>query len=75
MFYVYHGYVGPDNYDASEKPCYRLTEFQTAEEVAAAHQEFQEELPLEASNVKFEVIEGTKRHLVEKEKVTEWELV
>ena len=32
-YYVYHGYVGPDHYDASDGPLYKLEAVDTAEEV------------------------------------------
>lgn len=32
MFYVYHGYVSPDNYDSTYTPTYKLSEFQTEQE-------------------------------------------
>ena len=32
-YYVYHGYVGPDHYDASDGPLYKLEAVDTAKEV------------------------------------------
>ena len=74
MLYVYAGYVSPDNYDASERPCYELKEFRTTGEVLSFKKEFDENIHSECSNVIFKVIDGRERQIVAKEVVTEYEI-
>lgn len=74
MFYVYHGYVSPDNYDASNGPTYVLDEFSTEEEVIAFKEEFDSNLNDETSNVIFRVIKGKELSVEPVEKVTTWKL-
>lgn len=75
MFFVYHGYVGPDHYDCSEgDPLYQLTEFLTADAVTKFRQEFEEALPRNASNARFRVIEGRERKVSLATTVTSWKL-
>ena len=72
MFYVYHGYVSPDNYDASESPCYELTKIENDTELDRFKREFEEKLSNDATNIEFIVVEGVERKLVPKETVTHW---
>lgn len=74
MFYVYSGYVSPDNYDSSDRPTYTLTEFSTSEKVAAARAAFEDELNDECSNPIFRVIDGAERLLRPVSVVKEWAL-
>ena len=66
MFYVYSGYVSPDNDDSSEGPTYSMKEFISKEEVVAARKEFQESICDDCSYVIFRVFEGIERRLVPK---------
>jgi len=74
MYYVYYGYVGPDNYDASNDPIYRLRICHTQKEVLDLKEEFEKELPKESSNPIFRVIEGIELELTPEETVTVWRL-
>ena len=75
MFFIYYGYVSPDNYDASEGPTYVIKECATSEEVAEFRKEFDEEyFPDECSNVIFRVFEGSERFLEPKKVVETYEL-
>lgn len=75
MYFVYEGYVSPDNCDASYGPTYTLTEYSTIEEVLKAKKEFENSLDKECQYAIFRVIEGVEKKLIAKEKVVEWELV
>ena len=77
VYFVYSGYVTPDDYDASEGPIYTLNKFFTEEQVLAFRKEFEEETcdPEYAGNVIFTVIEGVERTIKPKEKVVSFELV
>lgn len=74
MFYVYYGYVSPDNCDSSENLTHKIREFRSSEEVIAFKQEFEEELPRECSHVAFRVFEGRERPLLPKQVVQTYEL-
>jgi hypothetical protein len=75
MYYVYSGYVSPDNCDSSERPTYTLREFRTADEVAAAKAEFEAEAQGDDnSNAIFRVIEGVERELKPVEVVQRWSI-
>lgn len=74
MFFVYHGYVSPDNYDSTERPTYQLISFNTEQEVVEFKEEFEAELHDECSNVIFRVISGSELSLRPVEKVTTWKL-
>jgi hypothetical protein len=74
MFYVYYGYVSPDNCDTSDGPTYLLEEFNTEEEVIAFKEEFEENLNDETSHVIFRVIKGKELSVEPVEKVTTWKL-
>lgn len=75
MFYVYSGYIGPDNYDQSSGPTYKLLKFKTAEEVIKFKKEFDEQLDEYCGHVLFTVIEGEERKVEPIKVVTEWTLV
>lgn len=72
MFYVYHGYTSPDNYDSSEAPTYKLSEFSSKQEVSEFKKKFDEELNNDCGNVEFRIIEGKELSMKPKEVVTEW---
>lgn len=74
MFYVYSGYVSPDNYDSSEGPTYQLNSFKTEEELINFKMEFEENLNNDCYNVEFRIIEGKELSLTPVEKVTSWKL-
>jgi len=74
MFYVYHGYVSPDNYDSSESPTYELSEFDTEQEVLDFKEEFDNEIHDECSNVIFRVISGKELSFKPVKTVTSWKL-
>jgi hypothetical protein len=74
MFYVYHGYVSPDNYDSSERPTYQLSSFHTEDEVIAFKEEFEAELHDECMKPIFRVITGREMSLKPVETVTTWKL-
>ena len=74
-YFVYSGYVSPDNYDCSEYPTYTITEFDTPDQVALFKKEFDENIYDECSNVIFRVFDGVERKLEAVERVTEYELV
>jgi hypothetical protein len=75
MFYVYKGFIGPDNYDCSYGPLFTLKEFETEQEVLEDHKEFHEDRGSEDSHVTYRAIEGSDVAIVEKERVTEHALV
>ena len=76
QYYVYSGYVGPDNYDCSEGPVYTVNEFSSKEAVLAFRKEFEEGSDYdERSNVIFRVFEGIERKLKPLERVIEYDLV
>lgn len=73
MFFIYYGYVSPDNYDASEGPTYLIKECQTETEVTDFKKEFEEDyLNDDCGNVIFRVFEGKERTISPKEVVTEY---
>lgn len=75
MFFIYYGYVSPDNYDASEDPIYLIKECSSAEEVLAFRKEFDEDyLHDECSNIIFRVFEGKERFLQPKKVIETYEL-
>lgn len=74
MFYVYHGYVSPDNYDSTERPTYQLSSFNTEQEVVEFKEEFEAELHDECMNPIFRVISGREMSLKPVETVTSWKL-
>lgn len=76
MFFVYYGYVGPDNYDASEGPIYKLTACATEQEVIELKKELDAEFdPSTDSNVIFKVIEGEERTLKPEQVIVDYKLV
>ena len=74
MFYVYSGYVSPDNCKSSSGPTYTLAEFRTADEVAAAKAEFEANLHSECIHAIFRVIEGRERSMKPVSVVQAWSL-
>lgn len=83
MFIVYHGYVTPDNCDASEgRGPYRLDVCETEEEVLKLREEHESEISSEddrdgygdVSNPVFRVFEGVELKVESKKKVTTWAL-
>lgn len=76
MYIVYHGYISPDNCDCSESDCYELETCHNEEDVLEIHKEHLEatEGRDDVSRVEFQVFEGRRRDIVEKEKVTEYQL-
>lgn len=75
MYYVYHGYCSPDNYDSSEGPTYRLTPCEGTQEVMRLHAEHLECINDECSHVIFRVIQGSEKKMVESKSVVEYKLV
>lgn len=74
MFYVYHGYVSPDNYDSSYSPTYKLSSFSSEEDVIKFKEQFEAELNDECTNPVFRIISGKELSLEPVEKVTTWKL-
>lgn len=74
MFYVYHGYVTPDNYDSTYSPTYKFSEFKTEQEVIEFKQAFEAEIPDECMNPIFRVISGKELKVEPVEIVTTWKL-
>lgn len=75
MYFVYSGYVSPDNCDASYGPTYTLTEYKTAAEVIEAKKAFHDSLNNECEYAIFRVIEGVEKTLLKNKKVVfDWEL-
>ena len=74
MFFVYSGYINPDNADSSNGPTHTLKMFNTEKEVIADREEFEEALGRECSDVYYVVIDGKERPLVESKKVVTWSL-
>lgn len=74
MFYVYHGYVSPDNYDSSERPTYQLSAFHTEDDLISFKEEFEANLHDECMKPIFRIISGKEVSLEPVEKVTTWKL-
>lgn len=74
MFYVYHGFVSPDNYDSTNSPTYELSEFQTEQEVIQFKEEFEAQLHDECMNPIFRIFSGKELSLEPVEKITTWKL-
>jgi hypothetical protein len=74
MFYVYHGYVSADRYDASEGPLYEITECRTVDDVMKLLAEHHEAQHNECANAIFRVFEGQERKLSPVNIVEKWEL-
>lgn len=75
MYYVYHGYCSPDNYDASDGPTYKLVECESALEVMRLHADHLACLHQECSNAIFRVIKGKEKKMVESKQVVQYKLV
>ena len=70
QYFVYSGFVGPDNYDCSEGPIYTVNEFVSKEDVLSYLQEFNEATDnVECSNLIFRVFEGVERKIQPTKKV------
>lgn len=74
MYYVYHGYVSPDNYDCSEGPTYNISVFPSVQHVLQFKEDFDESINDECSHVEFRVIEGTERKVTPVEVITKYTL-
>jgi hypothetical protein len=76
MFFVVHGYCGPDHFTAANGAVLELSEFKTAEAVEEIYEKWKEDIEgnSEASDLTFRVIEGSERKLVPVEKVTKHKL-
>ncbi len=76
MFYVYSGFTCSDNFDCSEGPIFTLREFKTADGVAAAKKDFEDNLcEVEVyDNAIFRVFEGEEKQLIPKSHVIKWEI-
>lgn len=74
MFFVYHGYVGPDNYDARNGPFFKLTKCNNEAEVLALLKKHDEELGSGPSHQRFRVIEGVAREIKAVSTVTKYKL-
>lgn len=74
MFIVYHGYVTPDNCDASEGGGpYKLEVCKTEEQVLMLRKQHEEDVAGDESmRPVFRVFEGEEVHLEAKAVVTEW---
>lgn len=78
QFFVYSGYVGPDNYDCSEYgPIFTINEFSSKEAVLDFKKEFDEETADndECSNVIFRVFEGIERKIKPLQRVIEYDIL
>ena len=73
MYYVYSGYVSPDQYTAEDGPLYDIKEFRHSEDVLKFRLAFEDDIHDECSNVIFRVIEGRELSLTTKEIVTEYQ--
>lgn len=75
MFYIIHGYSGPDHYTSDNGPLLQVKEVATREEVEKAYKDFLEATTWrEISHKVFRVIEGKERMLKAKSVVTEYVL-
>lgn len=73
MFYVYHGYYGPDHFDSSDGPLYKLSSFKTISELEEFKEEFDEVVnSIPCSNIIFRIIEGKERKMKPVQVVTKW---
>ncbi|HET99709.1 hypothetical protein LCGC14_0274160 [marine sediment metagenome] len=73
-FFVVHGYSSPDNYAKNGGPVLEITEAETPSMVANLRFEHEQCIShREANQGVFRVFER-ERFMVEKERVTEWEL-
>ena len=74
MFFVHYGHLGPDSYNNDDGPRCDWATFDTEEEVLDFHKEFLQELDECCSHITFLVVEGKKREISEKTRVTEYVL-
>jgi len=75
MYYVYYGYVSPDNYDSSNGPTYEIKEIESKAGVIEFKKEFDEEMHDECANIIFRVFKGRECHLEPIEVVKDYKLV
>ena len=75
MWYIYSGYVSPDNYDSSEMPCYTIEEFKTEDEVLDFKMEFDEGIDKECSHIIFRIFKGEEKKLEPVEVITKYNIV
>jgi len=74
-YFVYHGGVTPDNYDASEgRGPYRLDVCETENEVLDLRKEHEDSLDRETSHPIFRVFLGDELTMLPEQKVTTWKL-
>jgi hypothetical protein len=74
-YFVYHGYVSPNSYDAREDPVYQLTTLDTEEEVSEFKKTFMEDIDNEENyNPIFTVIEGRELKITPTEKIRKYKL-
>jgi hypothetical protein len=71
MFFVYHGYCSPDNYDSSEGPTYKITECATLADLSALKRNFDKHDYDECANAIFRVFEGVEWRMEPVETVTD----
>lgn len=74
-YFVFSGYVSPDNYDNSEGPTYGITECNTKEEVLKLREEFDKGMNDECSYITFRVFYGDELLFIPKTRVVEFDLV
>lgn len=75
MFYVVHGYCGPDHCTSDNGPILKVTSFKTAGEVEAFHKELLESFTsVEYSGQTFRVFEGRELFLKPIMRVVEFKL-
>ena len=74
-YFVYSGYIGPDHHDCSEDgPMYKITEFDTEEEVLHYKKVFDESMTDDCSVIIFRVFRGEEKHIIPKKKIVEYKL-
>ena len=74
-YHVYYGYVSPDNYDASERPCYKMRSFDSEEDAIEFYEEFRDNINDECSNVEFRILVGDELLIRAKEVAIKHELI
>lgn len=75
MYYVYHGYIGPDHCGGNDEPTHCMDEIANAREVLRLHAAHLECITDECTDVVFRVIEGCERSVIEAKSVVEYKLV
>ena len=75
MFFVYSGYVSPNNCDLSnDGPCYTLSQFKTSKGVIQFKKEFEEGVDGDCCNVIFRIFKGLEMDLKPIKHEVDWEL-